>query len=78
MPKFRTEPDRFGIVRDGPVEVALGFPGEAAVVVGFGIFRIEPDRLVEVRDGSVEVALGGPGGAAVGVGVLNFGSSRIA
>ena len=31
--------------------------GDAAVVVGVGIFRIEPDRLAVVGDGAVEVAL---------------------
>src|SRR5215469_1424346 len=35
---FRIEQDCFGIVRDGPVKVALVGPGDAAVEVGNGIF----------------------------------------
>ena len=44
----------------------LPTPGEAAVVVGTGVFRVEPDRLVVVGDGAVVIAFFVPGeGAAV-------------
>jgi len=45
---FRIEADRLVIVRNGTVEVALGFPGDATVDVRIGIFRIELERLVIV------------------------------
>ena len=60
--------DRLVEVRDGPVDVALGPQGAAAVHVGGPIFRIELERLVIVRDGPVEVAPVVPSVAAVVVG----------
>jgi hypothetical protein len=62
----RSELDGRGEVGDGAIEVALATPGEAAVVVGTGVFRVEADRLVVVGDGAVVIAFFVPGeGAAV-------------
>ena len=60
--------ESLGEIGQGPVEVALGFAGVAAVVVGGGVLGVEPDGLVVVGDRPVEVALGLTGEAAVVVG----------
>ena len=59
------KPDRFIVVGDGAVVIALAEIGEAATAERRGIFRIEPDRLVVVGDGTVELALAGARDAAV-------------
>ena len=51
------ELERFAVVRDGAVVVALERVGAAAVIVRAGVSRIEPDRLVEVGKGGVELTL---------------------
>src|SRR5262249_11764949 len=48
---------RFGCVRDGAIEIALGAPRVAAVVVVVGICRVEPDCLVAIHDGAIDFAL---------------------
>jgi hypothetical protein len=65
------------IVRDRPVEVALGAPGAAAVGEGLTIFRSEFDRLIIVRNGAIEVAPAVPIVAAVVVADGYVGSIRI-
>jgi len=53
----RIEPNCIAVVGDGAIEVALGPPGVATVVVGSDVLRIDPNRLVVVGDGAVEVTL---------------------
>jgi len=48
---------RFAVVRNRAVEIALERVGAAAIVVGARVGRIEPDRLVEIGERRVERAL---------------------
>ena len=54
---MRIEPPRLVEVGEGAVVVTHIAIGDAAAVVGIGIFWIKPDRLVEVGDGAVVVTL---------------------
>ena len=58
--RFRPgQPDRFGGIGDGAVEIALGAPDHRAVDQRLRQRRVEPDRLVDVGQRTVElVALG--------------------
>jgi hypothetical protein len=50
------EPDRFGRISDGTIEVALGAPDHRAAGQGLRQFRIEPDRFVDVGQRAIEIA----------------------
>ena len=54
---FGIEPNRFGVVVDGLVELAQCVPGVAALVVGQGHFGVDLDRSVEVAHGLGVLAL---------------------
>ena len=68
MGVFRIQLDRFGIVGDGLVVLALETVCPAAAEVGEGVFRIQLDRFGIVGDGTVVLALAVVGVAAIVVG----------
>src|SRR3954470_21591954 len=49
--------DGLGKIRDGAVEIALGFPGVSAVVEGKGEVRLEPQRVARIGDRFIECTL---------------------
>ena len=50
------EPDRFGRIGDGAIEIAPGAPDHRAVGQRLRQCRVEPDRLVDVGQRAVEIA----------------------
>ena len=70
------EPDRFTVVSDRAVIIALGTVGASAIVVGDCILGIEPDGLAVFGDGAVVITLGAVSEAA-GEGVLWIERDRI-
>ncbi len=50
------EPDRFGRISDGAIEIALGAPDHRAAGQRLRQFRVEPDRLVDVGQRAIEIA----------------------
>ena len=58
------EPDRLVEIGDGPVEVLVGHPDDAAIAIGVGLAGREADDVAEIGDRLVEVLAGRPGRAA--------------
>jgi hypothetical protein len=67
------EPDRFGQIVQGFVELALPTIGLAAVGVSERVAGTQPQGLAQVGQGTVEVFFADPGGAADPVGPAPFG-----
>ena len=69
---FRIEPDRFVIILDRPVVIALARVCDTPVGKGIGMFRIEPDRFVIILDRPVVIALARVCDTPVGKGIGMF------
>jgi len=65
---FWIDLDRFRVVSDGAVEIALRVIGVAATVIGVGVIRMDLDRFRVVGDGAVDIAPVFVGDAAIVVG----------
>ena len=72
----RIDPDRLGIVEDGPVMVRLDRPGMATVVVGLGHLQAQADRRVVIGDRPIDISDGLPGRSPVRVAGRSSGQRR--